>query len=180
MELRMELAERKDIPDIGRIMNVAARSVADPDYFVADDEEFVARHIDQEGFVLLAKADGKTAAFLIVRIPGAAEDNLGRDLHLPPEEWNRVAHMESVAVLPDFRGHGIQKKLMAEAERRLIQQGIRVSLATVHPDNSASLNSFLHMGYQVELTKLKYQSQIRHILKKELQADLLAAGEILS
>ena len=119
MQIRIVPAQEGDLDTLCAIMDAAAAALDNPDLFVADDRAFIARHLGREGFTLLALAEGRAAGFLIVRLPGMAEDNLGRDLGLPPEMLGRVAHMESTAVLSPFRGHGIQKQLMARAEALL-------------------------------------------------------------
>ena len=168
MQIRIVPAQEGDLDTLCAIMDAAAAALDNPDLFVADDRAFIARHLGREGFTLLALAEGQAAGFLIVRLPGMAEDNLGRDLGLPPEMLGRVAHMESTAVLSPFRGHGIQKQLMARAEALLAGRGFSLCLATVHPDNAPSLHSFLRLGYRVALTKEKYQGRLRHILCKQL------------
>ncbi|MDE6107297.1 MAG: GNAT family N-acetyltransferase, partial [Oscillospiraceae bacterium] len=98
------------------------------------------------------------------------EHNLGNDLGFSPQQRSLVAHMESAAILPEFRGRGIQKKLISAAEARVAALGYRYSLCTVHPDNLPSFRSLVSLGYQVAETKLKYGGKLRHIMKKELPA----------
>jgi L-amino acid N-acyltransferase YncA len=161
---------------IHEMMEEALVHLPDPSWYVADDETFIRRHIETAGFTLLAFCDRKPAGFLIVRIPGKEEDNLGSYLcseweknHLDPmQELLMTAHMESVVVRPAFRGHGIQKALLREAIRLLQEQDFHHLMATVHPDNLASLSSFQACGFQILSTVKKYGGLRRHILYQSL------------
>lgn len=163
------LANESQIDDIYSIMTTVAAQMDHPEYYVIDDRDYVARHISQEGFTLLWQEVDAIAGFLIIHLPTpSAPSNLGHDLSFSPIQLQGVAHMESAAVLPQFRGQGIQKKLLSAAENSLRAQGFRYSLCTVHPDNLPSLQSLLSLGYQVSATKLKYGGKLRHIMQKEL------------
>lgn len=165
----ISFAKESQIDQIYSIMTAVSAQMEHPEYYVIDDRDYVARHISQEGFTLLWSEDNTVAGFLIIHLPTpSAPSNLGHDLSFSPLQLQGVAHMESAAVLPQFRGHGIQKKLLSAAENSLRAQGFRYSLCTVHPDNLPSLQSLLSLGYQVSATKLKYGGKLRHIMQKEL------------
>lgn len=102
-------------------------------------------------------------------IPGLGEKNLGRDLDWPADVLEKCAHIDSVCVRPAFRGHGLQKRLGILAEQRLKEMGIERLLATVHPENAASLRSMLTLGFRIGTTNIKYGGLPRHVLLKLLQ-----------
>ena len=52
---------RADLPEICRIVKLAGESVPVKEWFEAEDEEFLAKHIREEGFTLLAKKNGSPA-----------------------------------------------------------------------------------------------------------------------
>ena len=108
------------------------------------------------------------AGVLIASLPGKGEENLGWDIGMAEEELGRVAHMESVAILPKYRGNGLQHTLMKIAEEELRNHGYRYLMCTVHPENKFSKNNMIKQGYQVVLTKEKYGGYLRDILYKEL------------
>ena len=117
--------------------------------------------------MLAAQAEnGEIAGFFLIHIPGLTEKNLGRSLGLPAEELPAVAHMDSAAVLPAYRGNGLQARLLREAERRLAGGPYSIWMSTVHPDNRYSLANMLAQGYQVAATMKKYGGLDRHILIK--------------
>lgn len=158
-----------DVDRICAIMSDVSAHMEHPEHYITDDRDYVARHIAQEGFTLLWKENGQAVGFLIVHLPPEGDDHhLGLDLCFSPTQLRESAHMESAAILPAYRGNGIQKKLLTAAEIRLRELGYRYSLCTVHPDNMPSLRSLESLGYQVGATKLKYGKNLRHIMKKEL------------
>lgn len=168
-EPQIQLAAPEQVDEIFAVMSGVAARMEHPEYYVTDDRDYVARHISQEGFTLLWTEEARVAGFLIVHLPRPGEEhNLGNDLGFSPRQCLLSAHMESAAILPQFRGKGIQKKLIAAAEDRVRNLGYRYSLCTVHPDNLPSLKSLQSLGYRVAATKLKYGGKLRHIMKKEL------------
>ena len=52
-------ANEEDLPEICRIVKLAGESVPVKEWFEAEDEEFLAKHIREEGFTLLAKKNGR-------------------------------------------------------------------------------------------------------------------------
>lgn len=186
---QISFATAEDVLCIMALMNVAVSAATPKDWYVTDDEDFVRRHIDGEGYTLKYIIDGELAAFLIVRHPGEAEDNLGRELlnisaesvHMCATEnlsvttkatmqefLHRVAHMESAAVHPNYRGKGLQGKLLQRAEEIEASRGTRFLMATVHPDNVYSLRNLEIAGYKCILETEKYGGLRRKVLCKEL------------
>jgi GNAT superfamily N-acetyltransferase len=139
----------------------------DKSLYVCDDLEYVKAHIDREGFIIVAEGSmGEMAAGLIVRYPMEAEDNLGRDIGIAGIELKSVVHMESVFVLPEYRGKHLQIKLLEYAEKLTDTQHFKIFMATVSPENIASCKSFEKSGYELISTKEKYGGLQRRIYCK--------------
>lgn len=171
-EFTIRRADLADLDSIMAIMETAVQTANQADWFVADNRDFVKRHLRQEGFVLLAdNQNQQTAGFLIVRFPGLAMDNLGLEFDDSKDRLLKTAHIETVAVLPDFRGNGLQVRLVQAAETLLSQTPYCYFMATVHPDNHYSLNSMIRQGYRILSTTTKYGGLDRHILYKNLDKE---------
>ena len=54
MDYSFRKADPSHIPAIVRLMAEAVDTAADPDWFVADDENYIHAHISQKGFTVLA------------------------------------------------------------------------------------------------------------------------------
>jgi len=177
MDIVIRMAEPSDLEAITSLMDYGNQHIARPEWFVADDREYIAEHISIEntGFVLVAEGHSdkshksEVAGFFMIDLPGRAEKNLGWDVGLSAEECEKAAIMDSVVVAEKWRGHGLQGKMLREAEVELIRRGYRYFLATVHPDNAYSLNNMLRAGYEIKATKEKYGGKLRHVLLKEIE-----------
>ena len=170
----------EDAEELNDIMQSVSAGMENPEWFLKDDLEYIREHIGSNpltekdsGFILkaVAKADGKDmiAGFFMVAFPGVAEKNLGNHIGLSIEQLQKVAHMDSVVILPAFRGHGLQRKLLAAAEEVICKEtDYRILMATVHPDNKYSLNNVKERGFEVVAEALKYGGLRRYIVKKEI------------
>lgn len=130
------------------IMSLASSLLDDKGWYCTDTEDYILEHIADrhKGIVFKAAHQGRIGAFFIIHYPGGGDDNLGHYVHLEKEELQKVAYMDSLAVLPDFRGKGLQYELMKHGEDYLASTPYCHLMGTVHPDNLYSLNNFSQTG----------------------------------
>lgn len=127
-------------------------------------------HVEEEGFTLVVENDknNEVIAFLVVRYPRSAPDNLGEYISDIFTDVDSVAHMETVAVLPEHRGNQLQVKLIEQAEM-MLDGGIKYSMCTVHPENYASVGSFAKCHYKIIYEEEnKYKDLPRVVMMKEI------------
>lgn len=166
-QLYLGKATEKEVPAIWRLMQEAYEQLENKEWYVMDDIAFLKEHIEKQGFTIVARdEEEKIIGFCIIRIPGAAEDNLGSYLSLSAEEMKKVAHMESAVVSLAVRGLGLQREMMSYAEELLKDTPYTYLMATVHPENLASQKSLLSLGYEIITTVEKYGGLTRNILLK--------------
>ena len=79
------------------------------------------------------------------------------------------ADMDVAAVIPSCRGRGVMAELMKEAEKDAAGEGIRILLATVHPDNIPSRHTMEKLGYREILHRKMYGGYDRLIMMKRIQ-----------
>ncbi len=201
------LAAPGDLDAIMALLENTSNAIEDKNLFVADDRDFVRRHIGGAGEILLAAAGeeaagnsqgnrGNTgkcqpvnrhigndtdtlAGFLMLRFPEKEADNLGRDMGLNDRELLSVVHMESAAVAQRFRGRKIMQKLIARGEALAQSRGYTYAMCTVSPDNPWSLSNMLACGYEIVKTCQKYGGRQRHILFRRLTDEKNEKGEEL-
>ena len=65
------------------------------------------------------------------------------------EDYSSYFSFDTIQVEKDYRGFGIQRFFLSEADREAGEQGAEFILATVAPDNKYSLNSFINAGYSI-------------------------------
>lgn len=167
MEFIIRKAQKEDLPGIMKIMEEARRDSEHPDWFVADDENYVREHLDQNGFTVIAQAqDGTVAGFFLIKYPDL-EDNLGRYLDFKEDQLAQVAVMDSAAVGSAYRGNGLQGKMLETAEAFLDREKIHYLMCTIHPDNRFSRQNMEKHGYEVKKITECYGGLMRCILLKE-------------
>lgn len=169
MEPVIKKASFEDVELIHGIMVEIEKGMQVADHFVSSGRAFIRSHIEEAGVTYLAREGDAVMGFMILDFPGSGENNLGRDIGLAQEELCGVVHMDTIVVLPAYRGRGFQKTMLAYGEEQARARGYTRLMATVHPGNAASLKSFLGCGYAIVETKAKYGGVLRHILHKRLR-----------
>ena len=165
----MEITIRKGTPDEVEVFLTFTHEVqdamADTAWFALDPDEEL-RELTEDGSMefWMAEAGDRLAAVFSIICPGLRDFNLGCEIGLTEAELLRVTHMDTAAVHPDFRGRGLQRKMMFEAEKAL---NGRILLCTIHPDNRFSLQNALILGYRIEKRVARYGS-VRYILRKDI------------
>lgn len=167
-DLKFRLANIEDSKEIYELMNEVYKGLEDKSLYVCDDLGYVEEMLEGGGFgVVVCNKLGKIIASFIFRYPMESDDNLGRDIDLTEEELIKVVHMESAVVHPDYRGKSLQHEMLKYAENLIDKRKYRYFIATVSPENPASYRSFEKNGYQLVLTKEKYDGLTRRIYLKE-------------
>ena len=143
-------------------------SMEHKEWFYLDPPEDVRAMMANGTMELWVAEDGErmVAAFDILR-PGPQEFNYGYDLGFSEEELGQVINMDSAAVHPNYRGQGLQRRLLQTAEAAIQGEGKRILLCTVHPENRFSLQNVLNQGYTIQKKLEKYGS-VRYILRKDI------------
>ena len=144
--------------------NVKTMMEQDEWFFLDPDEEVYELVAENAMDIWLAEDGTRIAAVFSVVYPAYRRFNLGYDLGLSEADLKRVVHMDTAAVHPDYRGQGLQHRMMLHAEEELTG---RILMCTIHPDNRYSLHNVLKQGYTIEKKAEKYGS-IRYILRKDI------------
>lgn len=175
MNMTYRMAVMEDVDLVMTVMNQTVEAMTDKSLYMADDREFVKKHISDEGEIILAVAPDNPlpAGFLILRYPKESEDNLGRDIGLTGEALLKVVHMESAAVALAFRGQGLMRKLIFNGEKIAAGKGYIYGMCTVSPQNPWSLSNMQTCGYKIKATVPKYGGVMRHILIHQLNSETM-------
>ena len=115
-----KLATKDNAKEIYKIMYETYKNLDDKNTFVCDKLADIEKWLEKKGFGVLAyNNQQKIIGFLIVSYPGQSKDNLGNDINLYKKELDKVAHMESAIVIPEYRGNGIQQQMIQYAENNI-------------------------------------------------------------
>lgn len=151
-----------------RFLDDIKAAMTQKDWFYLDPPD-VVREMMADGTMelWLAKDEDRLAAVFAVLHPGLHSYNYGYDLDLCEEELLQVVHMDTAAVHPEYRGWGLQARMVHMAEQELSDGRKRILLSTVHPENRYSLHNMLQQGYEIQKRVGKYGSE-RFILRKDI------------
>lgn len=170
-EIEIFQAGRESLEEAVRLVRNTAEKMKEKSWFVAESlEEFDRWMRKDQGWLYVAKdcSSGQLAGMFFVVLPGMEEENLGYDIGMQGRQLYECAIMDTVVVLPEYRGMHLQYEMMQTAERKLRKEGYRYLLCTVHPENKFSRENVKRQGYKKMLTKEKYGGFLRDIWMKEL------------
>ncbi len=168
MQLEFRKGTLKDTETFLQFLEAVKKEMAQQDWFYLDPPDVVRAMMADGTMELWVAMDGdRIAAAFDILHPGLASYNYGYDLDLTEEELLQVVHMDTSAVHADYRGQGLQGKMVRTAEAELSGQGRKILLCTVHPENRYSLNNMLKQGYQIQRRVAKYGSE-RYVLRKDI------------
>lgn len=169
MNLTIRKGTLADTENYIQLLRTVKDAMTQPDWFFLDEPDEV-RTMMADGTMELwvAEDEGGTlaGAFNILH-PGLSEYNYGYDLGFTEEQLLRTIHMDTAVVHPDFRGHKLQRRLMAAIEEDLkVRFPGCILMCTVHPENLYSLMNVQSLGYAIARRLPKYGSE-RYILRKD-------------
>lgn len=178
--LREEDCYFKDVArDIFGIMSKVHEALDNKDTYVISTEDKIVEKLSIDAFAYLAyvggedgsdvERKGKPVGFAIFQRPRNPVDNFAYSLGMSENEADKVLMIDSVAVLPEFRGQNLQRRLLALGEEEGIREGCRIFIATVDPRNKFSLNNFIAAGYhRIKIVRV-YGGKPREILVKRFR-----------
>lgn len=174
---RMEFLDEEALPAVLDLQTLIAKSLPDPKIFHLQGEDDLREIFRLDRSMIGVLADDGLAAYSIIRIPGEAADNLGRDLDLPPEELRQVAHLQAIAVHPAYRGNGLQQRMAAAHFGVIEDLGCRHVCCTVSPRNPLSLSNLLDCRFLIKGLRLKFEGWWRFILHGSIPRQAIVISE---
>ena len=168
MAIEIRRGDMGDTENFIKLLYDVQAAMPHKEWFYQDPPEEIREMMADGTMQLWVAMDGdQLAGAFDILLPGTQEFNYGHDLGFTEEELLRVINMDTAAVHPAYRGQGLQRRLMQEAEKEIAGMGQRILLCTVHPDNPYSLNNVLKQGYTIQKKLEKYGS-VRYILRRDL------------
>ena len=164
-------ATEADVDELAALIDTVYRGLLEPSWFMPDDAAYIRKLLHPECGRVWKAIDTKTrqpAGLLMLYIPGEALENLGNDAGFSEEKKKDVIHLESVAILPQYRGYGLQYRMMRMAEEEARRAGFCHMLCTVHPENRFSRNNMVRCGFSSVIVKEKYGGFLREVMWKPL------------
>ena len=156
-----------EAPAVFALQNEVRAVMPHPEQFVPDTLENIARYL-RDDLCIGGWDGGRLGAYFILRYCGQDEHNYAAFMGIPRLAWDGWANADSAVVHPDYRGNGLQRKLLEAALTRL-RPGIVGIGATVSPDNQYSLRNALACGFEIVCRREMYGGYDRYLLAKTLK-----------
>lgn len=150
--------------DLGLLLDLQEKIHAaqpDPDTFQRSTPEFLAYCLADGGRCYRAVHGDETVAYRIVYFPRERPFNLAIDTTVPAAEYGTVAHFDTIGVLPDWRGHGLARRLNSRALTDLADTGTRHILATSAPTNPYGVRALTEAGARAIGVVEKFGGKLR-------------------
>ncbi len=168
MRYEMSFLDESALQGILNLQELIARYLPSPEIFRLHDADYFSTLFKSERSVIGVIADGNLIAYSLIFVPGKEGENLGRDVGLPEEELERVAHLQASVVHPAYRGNGLQKRMGAAHLRVIKEMGFEHVLCTVSPKNPFSLRNIFSNGFVIRGLKPKFEGAWRYIMYRNL------------
>ena len=146
------------------------RDLPNPDFYVREDDEaaFFTAHTGHRGQTIGVYHGEQLIAYAMVGFPQPQDaGHLGVVLGLAAPLLDKVAHISSCMVLPQWRGNGLQRTLLAVRLAMSQAQGRPYCLAMVSLHNHRSRHNLMrqgmHIGWTGDIDGLK-----RHVMRIDL------------
>lgn len=173
IELTAKQLTLSDLPQMLHLQDLVYNQLNDKTWYACSSEEEFKAILDVRGCgVGYFTPENNLIAFGVYLRPQLESDNYGYDIELPINQLLKVGQIEATIVHPDFRGHRLQSLICSHLEDIALGLSTPLIMATVCPDNTFSLNTFLKLGYTIQKEKLKYGGLRRYILLKDASSTL--------
>ena len=154
-----------DLDSIMELQQHISYTMTNPDLFVSTDRSDNRDYLISPNAIFGVYDGERLAAYGSIIFSNDAPENLGWDLAWNREKLFHTATLDTIVVDPDYRGHGLQRRLTREclSYARKLLPGCNV-LTTVSPYNEYSLRNVQAEGFEIQKRLMKYGGHERYIL----------------
>jgi ribosomal protein S18 acetylase RimI-like enzyme len=135
----------------------------DKSVFQTSTPEFISYCLADGGRCYGVGHEKETVAYRIVYFPRGRDFNLAKDSALPAAEHDRVAHWDTIAVQPAWRGYGLARLMNSTALSELAGTPFRHLFATSSPRNPHGIRSLLEAGFRPIRLLVKFGGKLRFL-----------------
>ncbi len=168
MSYEMRFIDESYLKDILDLQETIVRKLTDKEIFRARSPDQLSHLFQKECSFIGIFTDEGLIAYNGIDFPVFGEDNFGSDVSLPEEELDKVAHLATVAVHPDYRGNSLQKRMQSIHLRAIQDMGFEHVCCMVSPKNRASLQNIFSCGLAIKALKIKFGWRLRYIMHRSL------------
>ena len=172
MKFQIKEATIKDVDEILKLKKDIWEKLENKEWYVIDgtNKEFLNRELENNGLILKAISNNKIVGFLIISNYLKKDSFIIQKLHFE-DKTDMCIELSNGAVDIKYRGNNLYIEMAKMAEEIIINRyNKKYILATVHPNNMASLNSLLKIEYKIICKSKMYGNLDRYILLKKLKS----------
>lgn len=170
MKMLIEEATSNDIDEIIKLKKDVWDKLENKEWYVIEgtNRDFLEKELKNNGLILKVVNNNEIIAFLIICNTLKKDSSIIQKLHLE-NEVDMCIELCNGAVDIKYRGNNLYMEMAKKAEEIIINRyNKKYILATVHPNNTASLKSLLKIGYEIVCECKMYGNLDRCILLKRL------------
>jgi len=163
----LRLAESADISEIYEVM-IKCLPTYDPSFCMPNDRDFFIEMLRSKGLILVTEDKGNIIGYAVLDLDLGTETGNISKLGIPETEHNLTMNLEVCMVLEEYRGKGIQKEFINKALEIAEKREYKHIYSTAHPENVASLNNLLRVGFEKVMLSQNSKNEPRLLLYKAL------------
>lgn len=156
------------LAELVELQRAIYQGLSDKEIYKLTSAERLKELLAGEDLVMGAFSKDGLIAYHIICFPAGIEENLGADIDLPLDDLKMVSHLKAVAVHPDYRGCGLQRKMAGLHLEVVRDRGYCHVCSTVSPKNFASIKNFFESRFVIRGLKVKYGGLLRYIMYKNI------------
>ena len=159
----------ESLSEVILLQDESTKDLMDKDiYFPLSRDEFLESfHVDRI-FGIFSSEELVAVSVLVVNRDSAR--NLAKDFDILPA---KIFTFDAVYVKPEYRGYGLQTKLIKIAIKEAEKENVSYILATVSPNNQHSMQNFLSAGFNIVKQTYKYGGKLRNLIKYEIGNEIV-------
>jgi GNAT superfamily N-acetyltransferase len=158
-----------DDGEVGAVITLhrTVRAAIAPELLCRESDDFFIDHSGRVGNILGLFAEDRLIAYGVLGLPPVGEPSFADDFALTAGDRAAAATVDGAAVLPEWRGNRLHRRLVAERLRRAREQGRRIALSTVAPGNLPSLRNLLAEGLTIRALRARFGG-MRYLVRRDL------------
>ncbi|MCJ7445556.1 MAG: GNAT family N-acetyltransferase [Methanotrichaceae archaeon] len=154
------------LEEIISLQNTICQNLSNWEIYRPSSADFIRSLSEQEHSIIGVLTYKDLVAYSMIYLPGSGMENLGRDIGLLENELEKVAHLQTIAVHPSYRGNSLQTKLAQHHLNIIKDMGYEHVCCTVSPMNPISLKNIMSLGFIIRALKVKFGGYMRCIMHK--------------
>ena len=157
-----------DLDAVLELQEITLCGLKDKNILRRNSPEILAQALSEINIALGVFAGTELIAIGIAVDPVSPETDLR--VNLQKFTVDKAMDLKLIIVKENYRGNGLQRRLISLLEEQAISRGITHFCTSVSPDNPYSYNNLSAMGYEFDHQEELYGGLIRNVYVKDLTA----------